>query len=393
MQVMMLIQRSAGALFGLLFSVWLLLELVDMQFTSTEAGNLANNNLEGPIPHNISSCTALNQFCGLLVLYDQPTTTRLFIPNASNRKKSIPNKSPPSPKSTPEIEAISQKKFPGRSKDERPNSIADGNSGRSNTGRSQSTAFKSFGVQKKDTKGFLLDLKDQQVETGNLQDATFLNAVAKLGLGSVLRGPLEDAKTDAVTPRLNCQLQSCPIELLHPPEDCNVNSSLSFTLQICRVENILVEGRIEGSVVHFHRPRTIAIDSLGAISASGMGMFRVYDVDTQFHNLDVKMLKLDEQQFLGEATCTLSQIVTKSNGLEERPLQNRWSNEELMLATGTGGVTRLRHDLKLYSAYLGVHVWDLVTGRLLQTRAFSLPITAIVVDPTEMKLFSGGIDY
>ncbi|THF97714.1 hypothetical protein TEA_010959 [Camellia sinensis var. sinensis] len=78
------------------------------------------------------------------------------------------------------LEAISQKKFPGRSKDERPNSIADGNSGRSNTGRSQSTAFKSFGVQKKDTKGFLLDLKDQQVETGNLQDATFLNAVAKV---------------------------------------------------------------------------------------------------------------------------------------------------------------------------------------------------------------------
>ncbi|CAL5324141.1 unnamed protein product [Camellia sinensis] len=38
-------------------------------------------------------------------------------------------------------------------------------------------------------------------------------------------------------------------------------------------------------------------------------------------------------------------------------------------------------------------VWDLVTGRLLQTRAFPLPITAIVVDPIEMKLFSGDIDY
>ncbi|GFZ03958.1 calcium-dependent phospholipid-binding Copine family protein [Actinidia rufa] len=41
-------------------------------------------------------------------------------------------------------------------------------------------------------------------------------------------------------------------------------------------------------------------------------VFRVYDVDTQFHDLDVKMLKLDEQQFLGEATCKLSEIVTKS---------------------------------------------------------------------------------
>ncbi|KAL3025533.1 hypothetical protein AAZX31_04G184100 [Glycine max] len=36
-------------------------------------------------------------------------------------------------------------------------------------------------------------------------------------------------------------------------------------------------------------------------------VFRVYDVDTQFHNVDIKMLDLDEQQFLGEATCALSQ--------------------------------------------------------------------------------------
>ncbi|XP_052182268.1 protein BONZAI 1-like isoform X2 [Diospyros lotus] len=42
-------------------------------------------------------------------------------------------------------------------------------------------------------------------------------------------------------------------------------------------------------------------------------LFRVYDVDSHFHNIDVQMLKLDEQQFLGEATCTLSEIVTKSN--------------------------------------------------------------------------------
>ncbi|KMS95665.1 hypothetical protein BVRB_006000 [Beta vulgaris subsp. vulgaris] len=43
--------------------------------------------------------------------------------------------------------------------------------------------------------------------------------------------------------------------------------------------------------------------------------FRVYDVDTQFHHVDVQMLKLDEQQFLGEASCTLSEIVTRSNRL------------------------------------------------------------------------------
>ncbi|XVF11389.1 hypothetical protein REPUB_Repub08aG0023700 [Reevesia pubescens] len=36
-------------------------------------------------------------------------------------------------------------------------------------------------------------------------------------------------------------------------------------------------------------------------------LFHVFDVDTQFHNVDVKMLKLEEQQFLGEASCTLSE--------------------------------------------------------------------------------------
>ncbi|KAJ6818434.1 putative protein BONZAI 1 [Iris pallida] len=41
-------------------------------------------------------------------------------------------------------------------------------------------------------------------------------------------------------------------------------------------------------------------------------VFQVYDIDSQFHNLPVKMLKLDEQQILGEANCLLSEIITKS---------------------------------------------------------------------------------
>ncbi|KAL5558615.1 hypothetical protein UlMin_034826 [Ulmus minor] len=92
-----------------------------------------------------------------------------------------------------------------------------------------------------------------------------------LGYGSVLRGPLENATTDSVTPKLYCNSEDCPAELFHPPEDCNVNSSLSFTLQICRVEDITVEGLVKGSVVHFHRARTIVVQSSGTISATGMG--------------------------------------------------------------------------------------------------------------------------
>ncbi|XP_047328545.1 uncharacterized protein LOC124931994 [Impatiens glandulifera] len=90
-----------------------------------------------------------------------------------------------------------------------------------------------------------------------------------VGPGSVLRAPLKNANTQ--TPRLYCELQGCPRELIHPPKDCNLNSSLSFTLQVCRVEDINIEGSIDGSVVHFHWVRTIFVQDSGAISASGLG--------------------------------------------------------------------------------------------------------------------------
>ncbi|CAL5094621.1 unnamed protein product [Urochloa decumbens] len=42
-------------------------------------------------------------------------------------------------------------------------------------------------------------------------------------------------------------------------------------------------------------------------------IFRIYDVDTKYHHTPVKMLKLSHQDFLGEACCNLSEIVTKFN--------------------------------------------------------------------------------
>ncbi|XWS58510.1 hypothetical protein CRYUN_Cryun08bG0040300 [Craigia yunnanensis] len=42
-------------------------------------------------------------------------------------------------------------------------------------------------------------------------------------------------------------------------------------------------------------------------------VFHVYDVDTKYHNIPMKALKLNEQDFLGETTCVLSEIVTKRN--------------------------------------------------------------------------------
>ncbi|CAN8256960.1 unnamed protein product [Cochlearia groenlandica] len=58
-------------------------------------------------------------------------------------------------------------------------------------------------------------------------------------------------------------------------------------------------------------------------------LFRVFDIDTQFHNSKEEMLKLDDQQFLGETTCTLSEIITKSN---------RTIALELTRKEGSGGV-------------------------------------------------------
>ena len=48
--------------------------------------------------------------------------------------------------------------------------------------------------------------------------------------------------------------------------------TLLFVVKICRVEDILVQGLVEGSVVLFHRARTVTVQSSGIISASGMGM-------------------------------------------------------------------------------------------------------------------------
>ncbi|KMT03252.1 hypothetical protein BVRB_8g197950 [Beta vulgaris subsp. vulgaris] len=92
-----------------------------------------------------------------------------------------------------------------------------------------------------------------------------------VGPESILRGPLIRASNDNASVHLYCDRQECPVEILHPPEDCNVNSSLPFTLQICRVEDVSIEGVVEGSVVHFHWVRVVAIPPTGVISASGLG--------------------------------------------------------------------------------------------------------------------------
>lgn len=58
---------------------------------------------------------------------------------------------------------LSQRKYPGRSKDERTFPFVDGDKSKGEVRQSQSTNFSSFGSQRKEKKGFLYDFNEQQV--------------------------------------------------------------------------------------------------------------------------------------------------------------------------------------------------------------------------------------
>ncbi|KAL4199587.1 hypothetical protein AMTRI_Chr03g51930 [Amborella trichopoda] len=90
-----------------------------------------------------------------------------------------------------------------------------------------------------------------------------------VGRGSLLQAPLDDEFGKSL--ESNCESRSCPEEIINPPDDCHVNSSSSFTLQICRVEDLTVSGLVKGSILHIHRARTVVIEPSGMISASELG--------------------------------------------------------------------------------------------------------------------------
>jgi hypothetical protein len=112
------------------------------------------------------------------------------------------------------------------------------------------------------------------IEAQRLILSLFYNIV--VGPGAVLRGPLINGSSGDMAPKLNCEDESCPMEIFHPPEDCNLNSSLSFTLQICRVEDIDVSGLVQGTVINFNRARSVTVQTSGTISATGLGILSLF---------------------------------------------------------------------------------------------------------------------
>ncbi|KAG8374639.1 hypothetical protein BUALT_Bualt10G0016900 [Buddleja alternifolia] len=93
----------------------------------------------------------------------------------------------------------------------------------------------------------------------------------KVGPGSLLQAPLDDDESRSSVTKSLCESPTCPMDLITPPDDCHVNYTLSFSMQVCRVEDILVSGVIKGSIVHIHRARTIIVDTDGRITASELG--------------------------------------------------------------------------------------------------------------------------
>ncbi|KAE9613113.1 hypothetical protein Lal_00027691 [Lupinus albus] len=92
-----------------------------------------------------------------------------------------------------------------------------------------------------------------------------------VGPGSLLQAPLDDDASRGTVTKHLCGTQRCPVDLLTPPDDCHVNYTLSFSLQICRVEDLLVNGVMKGSIIHIHRARTVIVDTDGMITASELG--------------------------------------------------------------------------------------------------------------------------
>ncbi|XP_071918624.1 uncharacterized protein [Coffea arabica] len=92
-----------------------------------------------------------------------------------------------------------------------------------------------------------------------------------VGPGSLLQAPLDNGSSRSMVTKSLCESSDCPVDLITPPDDCHVNYTLSFSLQICRVEDILVSGVIMGSIIHIHRARTVIVDSIGMITASEFG--------------------------------------------------------------------------------------------------------------------------
>ncbi|KAJ0626282.1 hypothetical protein HanLR1_Chr00c1098g0790361 [Helianthus annuus] len=86
-----------------------------------------------------------------------------------------------------------------------------------------------------------------------------------------LEAPLNDEQSKSMITKSHCENPTCPRDLIYPPDDCHVNDTLSFSLQICRVEDIVVDGTFTGIIIQIYRAMSVIVNTEGMITASELG--------------------------------------------------------------------------------------------------------------------------
>ncbi|CAO2832692.1 unnamed protein product [Amaranthus hypochondriacus] len=76
-------------------------------------------------------------------------------------------------------------------------------------------------------------------------------------------------------------------------------------------------------------------------------VFQLYDVDTKFNNVPVKALKLQDQEFLGEASCVLSEIFTKRDKTLTLKLHNERRKKAGVLTVHAEETIATKHAVDL----------------------------------------------
>ncbi|KAM7525368.1 hypothetical protein LguiA_015270 [Lonicera macranthoides] len=61
-----------------------------------------------------------------------------------------------------------------------------------------------------------------------------------VGPGSLLQAPLDDDNSKSMVTKSHCENPGCPTDLITPPDDCHVNYTLSFSLQVRGIYSVLL---------------------------------------------------------------------------------------------------------------------------------------------------------
>jgi hypothetical protein len=96
----------------------------------------------------------------------------------------------------------------------------------------------------------------------------FLLKVAK---GATLQAPHSFVDAEGELIHLYCKEPTCPPKVIQTSQDCSIDPKSPFTLQICRIEELVIEGVIMGAVVHIQRTKMVTVDKGGQLTASEQG--------------------------------------------------------------------------------------------------------------------------